>query len=201
MAIPTYTPNVPPDGSSLGSTKADIRDNLDGTFQTLGIDHINNNGEPGTNPAGYHNIIHQVLKTSVTAIPNINQVFSGIPGILTYTNGSGTFTSPAIPSGGDTQLYSLTGNGGFSQLTGNFAANNGYVWCAGILIQWGLDNVGSISFTPNFPTNCFVVQATPFGSPLLNPLNWVYGITAKGKTGFTISATGMTKVYWIAIGN
>ncbi len=50
MAIPIYTLGYPPDGSSLGQTKTTIRNNLDGTFLTLGGDHVNNNGQPGSIP-------------------------------------------------------------------------------------------------------------------------------------------------------
>ena len=102
MPIPTYTPGYPPDGSSLGQTKSTIRNNLDGTFQTLAIDHVNNNGQPGSNPAGYHTIIHQVSQTSVSTVSGVNQVFSGVPGSLRVN----TVTTPIITPGGDTQLYS-----------------------------------------------------------------------------------------------
>ena len=44
MSIPTYTQGYPPDGSSLGQTKSVIRNNLDGTFLTLAVDHVDNNG-------------------------------------------------------------------------------------------------------------------------------------------------------------
>ena len=52
MSIPAFTPGYPPDGSSLGETKSVIRNNLDGTFLTLGVDHINNNGQPGSESSG-----------------------------------------------------------------------------------------------------------------------------------------------------
>jgi hypothetical protein len=85
MAIPTYTPGYPPDGSSLGQTKSTIRNNLDGTFETLAVDHVNNNGVPGSNPAGYHTIIHQVPQTNVDDCAGYNQIFSGVPGGLSIT--------------------------------------------------------------------------------------------------------------------
>src|SRR5258706_888795 len=77
MSIPTYTPGYPPDGSSLGQTKSVIRNNLDGTFQTLGIDHVNNNGQPGGKPAGYHTVIHSVPQGSNPAtVAGYGQLFA-----------------------------------------------------------------------------------------------------------------------------
>jgi hypothetical protein len=207
MPIPTYTPGYPPDGSSLGQTKSTIRNNLDGTFQTLAVDHINNNGQPGTQPAGYHTIIHQVPQVSVATVSGYNQVFSGVPGTL-IVNG---VTTPAIPSNGDTQLYSLTGQGGLSQLTGNSVAMSGYNWFGGILIQWGRirplvsQTTTPQSFNINFPNNCFNVQLT-----LGNPSSTGNAQTASVRDGsistsaFSYNYSGGSAydtIYWLAIGN
>lgn len=208
MPIPTYTPGYPPDGSSLGQTKSTIRNNLDGTFQTLAVDHVNNNGQPGSQPAGYHTIIHQVPQASVSTVSGYNQIFSGIPGTL-IVNG---VTTPAIPSNGDTQLYALTGQGGLSQLTGYGATSNGYVWIGGLLLQWGTISVSSsgtytpVSFTPNFPHNCFNVVLTMINnqgsSPSANSLFVRSGSVLK--SGFSIvntSGSSSQSAYWMAIGN
>jgi len=212
MPIPTYTAGYPPDGSSLGQTKSTIRNNLDGTFQTLGVDHINNNGQPGSKPPGYHTIIHEVTQTSVTTVAGVNQIFSGVPGTL-IVNG---VTTAAIPSNGDTQLYSLTGAGILSQLTGNSSTSNGYVWVGGILIQWGqvvtslnTGATGTITFSPAFPNNCFSFQTTPgfaAGNPPTNsnPCTIAYSTpiskTAVSWESFTASSK-YTNFYWTAIGN
>lgn len=210
MSIPTYTPGYPPDGSSLGQTKVPIRNNLDGTFQTLAIDHVNNNGQPGSQPAGYHTIIHEVPQTSVSTVSGYNQVFSGVPGTLVVN----AVTTPNIPPNGDTQLYSLTGMGGLSQLTGNHAAANGYCWVGGILIQWGKvssTSSGNVLFNAanvNFQNNCFSILTNPF---------WVGSTTPSGAAGVSVkglSPTGFQWVfntnsssytgggfYWLAIGN
>jgi hypothetical protein len=203
MPIPTYTVGYPPDGSSLGQTKVVIRNNLDGTFQTLAVDHINNNGQPNAQPAGYHTIIHEVSQTAVNTIANYNQVFSGVPGTLVVNS----VATPSIPSNGDTQLYALSGMGTLSQLTGNNAASTGYVWAGGILFQWGLTAMTtgniSVSFTPNFPNNAFNVQVTAVRSSGTFTTN--FSATGLTKTGFTIvnsnsSATNLA-YYWLAIGN
>lgn len=199
MPIPTYTPGYPPDGSSLGQTKKPIRDNLDGTFQTLAIDHVDNNGMPGSNPAGYHTVIHQVTQASPpAAIPGVNQVFSMLP-------------PDAIPSAGDTQLFTLTGNGGLSQMSGS---TNGCVWCSGILFQWGTiapttaSNV-PVDFTtlPNFkfPNNVYNIQVTR-QRPAADPGSaYVFYVdnSSISTSGFAIkNRDGHSYGYfWFAIGN
>jgi len=215
MPIPTYTPGYPPDGSSLGQTKSTIRNNLDGTFQTLAVDHINNNGQPGTQPAGYHTIIHQVPQVSVATVSGYNQVFSGVPGTL-IVNG---VTTPAIPSNGDTQLYSLTGAGGLSQLTGYNAAQNGYMWVGGLLLQWGRKTLtgsqgerATILFNTanvNFPNNVFNMQATLIckaggtGSSD-NTLSIVNGSISNTSFQYQYNGNGggnYPAFFWLAIGN
>lgn len=142
MSIPTYREGFPQDGSSLGSTKTQIRANLDGTFETLAIDHVDNNGNPGSNPPGYHTVIHQVTQGSDPAtISGVNQLYSKI----------------AAKPAGTTQLFSKTGAGLVSQLTG---AAPGYMWCSGFLIQFGTGTAASgstISFPTPFPGACSVV--------------------------------------------
>lgn len=207
MPIPTYTPGYPPDGSSLGQTKAVIRNNLDGTFQTVGIDHVNNNGVPGANPAGYHTVIHEVTQTTVNTVAGVNQIFSGVPGTLSVNS----TTTPTIPPGGDTQLYALSASGILSQLTGKLAASNGYAWIGGILLQWGVTGTSSANIGVNFvsagnvafPNNNFVVMATPLRSS--GTFTSDFSVTNKTLAGFTIvngtgGATGLA-YYWIAIGN
>lgn len=208
MVIPTYVPGYPPDGSSLGQTKSTIRNNLDGTFQTLAIDHINNNGVPGSQPPGYHTVIHQVPQASVSTVAGYNQVFSGVPGTL-IVNG---VTTPAIPPT-DQQLYSLTGGGILSQLTGHSAATNGYQWVGGLLFQWGIINslssTGTVTFATSnvsFPNNCFNVQITLIAhSGGTSSSNTAAPITGTiSKNAFNYSYTGSTSYvgfYWTAIGN
>lgn len=204
MPIPTYTPGYPPDGSSLGQTKSTIRNNLDGTFLTLAVDHVNNNGDPGGQPAGYHTIIHEVTQTNVSTVTGVNQIFSGVPGTL-VVNG---VTTPNIPSNGDTQLYALTGMGGLSQLTGFNASANGYAWVGGILLQWGsttaVNNSSStsVSFPKTFPHAVFSVQAT-----VVTDNNSTIRFSLEGNattSGFTTTQTSSShfiRLYWIAIGN
>lgn len=196
MPIPTYTPGYPPDGSSLGQTKKPIRDNLDGTFQTLAVDHVDNNGEPGSNPAGYHTVIHQVTQAGAPAtIAGVNQIFSMVP-------------PSNIPSNGDTQLFTKTGIGGLSQMTGNSA---NFVWCAGVLFQWGTQAGSSsssvpVSFSPAFPNNCYNVTVVPIraASSPGSDFSTCVVTGSVSTTGFTIGNIGGHTIagwYWFAIGN
>lgn len=203
MPIPTYTPGYPPDGSSLGQTKSTIRNNLDGTFETLGVDHVNNNGSPGSKPAGYHTLIHQVTQTNVSTIapPNaVGQLFTGVPGTL-VVDGVGTV---GIPGDGDTQLYSLSAAGVLSQLTGRSAASSGFAWVGGILIQWGTGTAKSggnpVPFTVGFPNNVFSVTCSVFNSGASPRVVSIVGTAST--TGFTAISTNSTNdIYYIAIGN
>lgn len=199
MSIPAYTLGYPPDGSTLGQTKSTIRNNLDGTYLTLAVDHINNNGQPGSQPAGYHTIIHQVTQTSVATTTGYNQVFSGVPGTLVVN----AVTTPTIPPGGDTQLYTLSSGGVLSQLTGSSLTTNGYAWIGGILIQWGTQSIGSTPvafiFPVTFPNNIFSISA------LRNQTSAsVLGYTALSTSGVTLVANNATSpqiTRWTAIGN
>jgi hypothetical protein len=201
MPIPEYNQGYPPDQSSLGQTKTTIRNNLDGTFLTLGVDHINNNGLPGTQPAGYHNITHWVPQ-------------AGNPVAVT---GYGQLYSKTVNA--DQALFWETGNGLVQQLTTNItpsaAANGRSFLPGGIIIQWGsvtsaLPNNGSVNFFAAtglaFPNNCFNVQTTPFygvSAPNTNPISIaINGLTATGFNWLALSASNKyTGFYWTAIGN
>ncbi len=204
MGLPTFTQGYPPDGSSLGQTKAIIRDNLDGTFLTVAVDHVDNNGQPGANPAGYHTIIHEVPQTNVTTVGGYNQLFCGVPGTL-IVNGVAT---PAVPNNGDLQFYSLTGLGTLSQLTGYSAATSGYCWAGGLLFQWGRFNStggsGQIVTLPiPFPRNFFNAQATMIRNSsnvdvIYSTTNPTVGIVSQ--IVFRDTSSG-NPFYWFAVGN
>ncbi len=206
MVIPTYTQGYPPDGSSLGQTKSVIRDNLDGTFLTVAVDHVNNNGQPGSQPAGYHTIIHEVTQTNVTTETGYNQIFSGVPGTL-VVNGT---TTPALPNNSDTQLYSLTGAGVLSQLTGFSAANGGYQWIGGLLFMFGeatFTGTTIISYPITLNNAAYSIQLTQFNSGSSN-IREFGQVLASTTTGFTIrcieeggGTSGNSRTfYWLAIG-
>ena len=206
MPIPSFTPNYPPNNSTLGQTKAVIRDNLDGTFQAFSIDHQDQNE---SNP-GYHADIHMVpqgtwnstLRTGAPApIAGIDQVVA-----LNWTPGFAGATA-------DTQLFNVSGSGGVSQLTGNQAANEGWSWMGGMLLQWGTVtstlSSGSVSFTArsaqgiDFPTAAFSVVCTHIVTNFAAQVSTVYvkNLTTTGFDWFqTTVPPNQTGFYWIAIG-
>jgi hypothetical protein len=208
MTIPNFQLGYPPDGSSLGNTKLQMRDNIDGTIRTLSVDHLNAN----QSPPGYHTVIHQQTQTTVSTISGVNQVFSGVPGIL-VVNG---VTTKEIPPGGDTQLYSLTGAAvalsGLSQLTGNNASANGYQWIGGVLLQWGSATTSGTA-TPNsivtfpvaFPNNCLSAVCTTTETTTNRNFTVIHGFNASQLQVTAINSSGTAQsgvtFYWFAIGS
>jgi hypothetical protein len=202
MPIPTYTPGYPPDGSSLGQTKAVIRNNLDGTFQTLGVDHVNNNGSPGSNPAGYHTVIHQVTQTGdPTTVTGVNQLYSKVVR-------------------GDTALFMKSGNGIVQQLSGAFTAGaSGSVTLpGGIIMKWGVNSAptsgtfpdgqatGTVTYATAFPGASFVVLTSMINDgTTLHSAGSTSVNTAGTTTGFSwqfaSESSDYTGFYYLAIGN
>lgn len=198
MPIPTYTLGYPPDGASLGQTKVTMRNNLDGTFETLGVDHINNNGQPGNQPAGYHNVIHVVPQgMNPGTVSRIGQLFTK------------TFNSFST----DEALFWETGNGLIQQLTVNFtplAASTGYSFIAGgVILQWGTTGASSttvpVTFPIVFPNALFNVQVTRLhnsSSPGSTFSYWVNSDNYNASGFQIINNDGHTWQYqWFAIGN
>lgn len=200
MPIPTYTPGYPPDGSSLGQTKATIRNNLDGTFETVGVDHINNNGQPGSKPAGYHNVVHMVPQGSD-------------PGAVT---GYGQLYSKTINDvTSDQALFWETGAGLIAQLTTNLtpvAAVSGYTFLpGGLILQWGTvssTTSGDVTFATNnieFPSNCFVIWTQPFYSTPTPNGSATVGLrtitNASFHWNFISNSGSWNGFFWIALGN
>lgn len=202
MPIPTYTPGYPPDGSSLGQTKVVIRNNLDGTFQTLGVDHVNNNGVPGANPAGYHTVIHQVTQSGdPVTIAGVNQVYSKVVS-------------------GDTALFNKTGNGVVTQLTtpnagAGFGGNiinyqpgftGGWTFLpGGLIMQYGLATTPPGDTIVPFPISFTsgVYSVVPVGQTNASPTGSVYVKGTPLITSFTVfngSSSNIPKTYWTAIG-
>lgn len=194
MPIPTYTPGYPPDGSSLGQTKTTIRNNLDGTFQTLAIDHIDNNGSPGSQPAGYHKVIHIVPQGSNPgAVAGYGQL---------YSKTINSFTT-------DQALFWETGAGLIQQLTVNLtpvASTNGYTFLpGGIILQWGVKSSpgssGNVTFPIPFPSNCFNVSLTQRRDSS-SSTQGMYLNGAPTTTQFSYNGSSApTSLYWFAIGN
>jgi hypothetical protein len=207
MTIPTYVKGYPQDGSSLGSTKAQIRKNLDGTFLTLGVDHINNNGQPGNGTPGYHNVIHfqdqGPLPTNPSTVANVTQM---------YTNTDTHSIQQIILKDTGGKKYQLTTMiDAFSSRFGDDLSSHVAGWTflpGGLIMNYGFTPVSvaasiTVDFPslslPNFSNVNYIINVTPFSFASR------FSITAGATfvSGFTITnstnAPG-TGYYWTATG-
>lgn len=167
----TYNNNEPAANNNPSNSQSPMLTNTKSINSWVNIDH-HGFGDP---IGGYHRNIRQDTATpsqktvNRTVTPN---TFVGIPAAISGINQ--LFAANVVtPSGTDTQLFSLTGNNGLSQLTGNFAGGEGYFWASGLLIQWGtvitpIVNVSNVlvfsSRAANmiaFPNALFTVLTTP----------------------------------------
>jgi len=200
MGLFTFNRDIPdaPNNPSVDQPKMKV--NTNSTDSLIAVDHYSFNVNT---IGGYHKDIHIVKRTGNPA----SVANTGILYVKDYT-----------PPGGstDTQLFFKTALGGISQLTGNNAANNGYQWLGGVLIQWGQvtsttsSPFQTLNFATNnipFPNNCFAVYTQPYGTgtppssqatveirkSTVNKLSfqWVFVTNSGEYTGF----------YWVAIGN
>lgn len=231
-----YTENVPNGPNNPSDDWTPMHDNTNAIPNWTSIDHVGYNLAAPPN-AGWHNLIHQQNQTVGGQIAWDPVLGSGVPAAITATkiaNVQQTFPLNYTPdtTGGtaDTQLFTMTGNGGISQLTGNFATTEGYVWSGGLLFQWGRvigvtfvlnSRTGTVTFkdrgaapsTIPFPNNCFNVQLTQNlvaggGSFTPNSFNNLF-VKSISNTSFDwqwvnnwTSAGGATfNFYWFAIGN
>lgn len=191
----TYVQGYPQDGSTLGQSKAQIRTNLDSTFQTLGVDHINNNGDPGSQPRGYHTVAHFVPQAGdPAAIAGYGQLYSKSVNSVTT----------------DTALFWETGAGLITQLTSNFtptASTNGKTFLpGGIIMQWGSGtspDSTSVNFNMTFPTTLYSLTLSHSQSGTGENTQTVVSAQLKTTSGFlfrTNGASGNTTYSYVAIG-
>jgi hypothetical protein len=200
----SYNLGIPAQANDPSADQPNMLINTNSTSQIIGIDHVT--FQNVLNPNGYHTIIHQTLQPSdPAAIAGYNQVYAK------------NYTPDSTGSATDTQLYSRTGLGGISQLTGHFATTDGWQWVGGVLIQWGRftrggswPSSGIIVFKDRvagaipFPTACFMVQLTLSGP--VGSTNGDMSVSAIGANQFTwqtnmSSSAAPTGFYWFAVGN
>lgn len=210
-----YQVNKPQAADKLSVSQVDIQGNFQSSNTTFGINHVDFTNT--TSISGYHKVIQQVTQgADPVTIPGVNQVYSKI-----YT----PVTAGGVP---DTQLFTKTGLGGVSQLTGFLATGDGWMWTSGMLIQWGIKTMsffssgqarGNVTFLNRvpgavaFPNSCFVVIPTllseiPNNSSdnTLSIVNYSSGgLNPVSKNGFSYlfegsNSTNFTKFFWVAIG-
>lgn len=193
MGIPTYTPGYPPDGSTLGETKSTIRDNLDGTFETVSVDHQDQN-ETGT---GTHTKV-SLLNTTGSITPTLPPNIQGAGWETLYSQPAGT------PAAGE--IFFSRGGAAGIRLTGPgtpSAVTNGYTFLpGGLVLQWGISAAttapSAVLFPIAFQNSCFSVVTNYITSAATIPLVAASAFTT---TQFTIKVTANGNVSWIAIGN
>jgi len=206
--------NIPNASDLLSDSQVDIKENFGYLATTLGQDHQIAFGDTDTaSGEGYHKVIHYVKQgANPAAIASVLQMYA-----KDYTP---NFTG-ATP---DTQLFTRTGAGGISQLTGNDANTDGWCWLGGILLQWGRKTglsgmwpAGNQTLTfkdrgPSnhgipFPNNCFAVITSFIGNAVLAPVSTGdIAIQSISTLNFVWQFTGSTSAtydgfYWIAIGD
>lgn len=182
-----YTNNVPQATQTIAFTQPLIQSN----FQYLplfgDVDH-NFTGDSSDAQNGYHKDIHLIPQSNPAAILGIMQLYSKTVG-------------------GDTQLFTRTGGGGISQLTGYSLGTNGFQYLGGVLLQWGSTSAVAsssstpITFTSAFASAPYSVQCTAQTND--NSTIRLSILNAPTTAGFTVthsSTASFTRMYWIAIG-
>ena len=222
MTTYTYNNNVPNPPDDPADDVGDMNQNTKSISGIIATDHIGFGFANG----GFHNLIHQPNQTvggqavwdpanptiisaiQATKISGVQQTFP-----LLYTPNS-TVTAT------DTQLFSMTGGGGISQLTGNLTGSDGWCWVGGVLLQWGSfvksaghwpGVISTITFKDRvtgaipFPNACFIVLTTFMGPTSASSAEIC--IDSKSATNFTWEVAGNTSdpsyngFYWVAVGN
>ncbi len=200
----TFTDDPLPN-ETLAISQPKIRDNNTFFKDYVGKDHnfAATSNTALNNPFGYHTVIHYLTQTT----PPFDPV--AIPGVVqTYTK------IAANPP--EAELFARLGGGAILQMTGDSPLENGYVWCAGLLFQWGwVSNSGSGSGILTFPiayvNQCLTVQATltyltntPGGTGTVAIRRNVPGTTSPKKTGFDwkviTSSSEYNGFFWFAQG-
>jgi hypothetical protein len=177
MSIPTYNLGYPQNGSTLGQSKATIRNNLDGTFLTVSVNHYNQN----SSYPGQHKFI-QFPNSSMFAppVPNLGTEIDLYNGGSTLGGANNLFL---LPPGSTSLLQAI-------QLTraSNFPTSNstsGFSWLpGGFLIQWGFNNVNPAG------ASTLIAFPTAFSSP-----STVYSITIGNIINTNNSDPGANSVF------
>jgi hypothetical protein len=210
-----YTQGIPATNDNPSDDQPPMLINNDNNFLIWNVDHIGFNQNNG----GFHTILHQPFQTINSQAAWNPVISSGVPAAIAATAITGvqqTFSMNYTPAYAfaptDTQLFSMTGAGGISQLTGNSAlAVGGWQWIGGTLLIWGTQSIvggTTVTFTSvspttiPFPNSCFVVLATINGTA---NSTFAIEIVSKSTTDFVWKAMGsvpggVTGFSWLAIG-
>jgi hypothetical protein len=174
---------------------------------------------------GYHTIIHQCAGEAPAPIisrSGVGALLNNFPATIAGFNQLfvANYTADAAGAATDTQLFSVTGNGGVNQLTGSVPLSEGYVWLGGVMMQWGQiafqgvdfpKQQGQVTFKdsvnrpgcPPFPNGIFVVILTLHseGGSTSNTQTISYFLLDKGSFYWNYSgSSAYDRADWVAIG-
>jgi len=219
----TYTTGIPDTPNNPSNDQPPMKVNTNSINSIIQIDHSGFNDNDG----GYHTIIHQ--KSATRSRSGQGNTFTNFPAAIALVDQIFTAAYTPDTTGGvaDTQIFSRTGNGDISQLSGFVASTDGHQWLGGILIQWGRAGsgtvtsgsfasgaaLGTITFKDRspglipFPNACFNVLTVPrYATTPPNAAGTIsVDFNTLSRTGFDyrfISVSGSyTGFFWVAIGN
>ena len=202
-----YNPAVPTGTVELDEDYQNLQNNFQQLNTTYKVDHVELTDNTTSN--GFHTVIHQqknVTNTAPAPMAGINQVYVK------------EITPDSTGATADTQLFSITGAGGISQLTGNFAASEGYQWIGGMLLQWGKIAIpqpgsgpksGTVTFKDRvagaipFPTACLNIILTLQSTVITSTSNTAGIIGTPTNLSFVWQFSGSNSsqnIYWFAVG-
>lgn len=208
MPLFAYNRDIPDGPNNPSQDQPLMKTNTNSIDDLIDTDHFSFDEANG----GYHRSIHQPQGSDPAAVATVNQVYSK------------SYTPDTTGGTADTQLFTRTGGGTISQLTGfnTTDSDNGYQWIGGVLIQWGrIDEttssgttVGTVTFKDRtagmipFPNDCFTVITCPVSSSSSDPssqMSIAIKRTTLTKLGFTYVEVTNSSAYrgfrWVAIGN
>lgn len=187
-----YQINIPNRPNKPTNDQPQMTINANSINSWVNQDHIGFNTSNST--GGYHAQVHMVANQTS---PGINTA----QGVI-YAN-TGTAISQLFYDNGTTNYQLWSGQS-------SAAANPGYIKIGNIMIQWGFatgiaGTTNTITFTPNFSNNAYVVHITPSfsgGSQPSNPITFsTKNFTSSQFTWFAQSVSaGWNQFSWTAIG-
>lgn len=221
MASYTYTNDIPFENNAPSVDQPNMKVNTNSIDSLIGEDHISFNTPNG----GYHKIVHQ--ETGGRTRSGAGAVTAGFPGAIANINQlfAADYTPDASVTTTDTELFSTSGTGVVSQLTGNLLGTQGWIWVSGILVQWGsitfsggadAEKTVTVTFKDRvagaipFPNNCWQIVATlKIASTATSTASNTLAIRDFSTTQFrakfnSSSSSGSTLFpgfHWVAIGN
>jgi len=151
MSFISYNLNIPFQSNKPSVDQPNMLTNTNAIAAWVLVDHFGFNDNQG----GWHKNIHQPPQGTPGTVAGINQL---------YAQNVSPNTTGGTP---DTQLFTKTGAGGISQITGNSAMNEGYQWLGGVIIQWGFVGPAGVttgSFASGFATGTVTFKDRAVGA-------------------------------------